>query len=43
MIYPFKWPHPVIYTLPESLLTLFDSPVPLMVGLNRSETFVNEN
>lgn len=40
---PFKWPHPIIFPLPESLFTLFDSPVPIIFGLSQSLEFVMEN
>lgn len=35
MIFPFNWPYPIIYLLPESLDALFDSPVPLIMGVNK--------
>lgn len=40
LIQPIKWIHPVIYSLPESLLTLIESPVPIFVGLNVSEAYI---
>lgn len=40
LIFPFTWPHPIIYTLPESLIPLMESPLPIIVGLNSSVDFV---
>lgn len=31
---PFKWPFPVIYSLPEDCLLMLGSPIPVMIGLN---------
>ncbi|KAL4466853.1 hypothetical protein ABPG74_010450 [Tetrahymena malaccensis] len=36
LIYPFSWPYPIIYLLPETLQTLFDSPVPIIMGVNNT-------
>lgn len=43
MLKPFKWPHPIIFPLPESLFTLFDSPVPIIFGLSQNLDFVRQN
>lgn len=43
LLKPFKWPHPIIFPLPESLFTLFDSPVPIIFGLNQNLNFIKEN
>jgi hypothetical protein len=32
---PLKWIHPLIFNLPEKLLAILDSPVPVLVGINR--------
>lgn len=43
LLKPFKWPHPIIFPLPESLFTLFESPVPIIFGLNQSLDYIKEN
>ena len=43
LLKPFKWPHPIIFPLPESLFTLLDSPVPIIFGLNQNLEFVKQN
>ena len=43
MLKPFKWPHPSIFNLPFSLLPMFESPVPIIMGLNESMGFVLQN
>ena len=43
MLKPFKWPHPIIFPLPESLFTLFDSPVSIIFGLNQTLDFIKQN
>ena len=43
MIRPFKWPHPLIFSVPESLLPLLDSPVPFFFGLNKSKDFLTKD
>ncbi len=42
LLNPIKWTHPIIYTLPESLLTLLESPVPIIVGLSLSNNYLKE-
>lgn len=37
---PFRWPLPIIFNLPEDLLPMLGSPVPVLVGLNRSSQYV---
>lgn len=37
LIYPFQWTSPIIYNVPEYLLTMLESPVPIITGLNLSE------
>lgn len=34
LIKPFKWPFPIIYSLPEDCLVMLGSPIPLLVGIN---------
>jgi hypothetical protein len=43
MLYPFKWPHPNILNLPEKLFGLLDSPVPILMGINKGTDFLREN
>ena len=31
---PFKWPLPVIFNVPEDLLQILSSPIPVMAGIN---------
>ncbi|KRX04998.1 hypothetical protein PPERSA_06632 [Pseudocohnilembus persalinus] len=40
-LHPFQWPHPILFTLPESLLQLLDSPVSLLLGLNQPESYID--
>ena len=42
MMRPFKWPHPLIFSVPESLLPLLDSPVPFFFGLNKAKDFLTK-
>lgn len=35
LIYPLNWPHPIIYLLPVALEGLYDSPVPIIMGVNK--------
>ena len=32
LLKPFKWPYPIIFNLPESLLPLLASPIPIIFG-----------
>ena len=32
LIKPFKWPHPIILNMPQSLEPVLDSPVPIIIG-----------
>ena len=43
MLYPFRWPHPLILNLPESLTELLDSPVPILMGINKDTEYIREN
>ena len=42
MLKPFKWPHPIILNLPNNLLSILDSPVPIIVGRFISNVIGNE-
>lgn len=42
LLKPFKWPHPMVFNLPEKFLHLLDSPFPTLVGLNADREFVLE-
>ncbi|EAS06158.1 DENN (AEX-3) domain protein (macronuclear) [Tetrahymena thermophila SB210] len=42
LIKPFKWPHPLISILPQNLIHLLDSPIPIFLGLNMSKQEVLE-
>ena len=35
-IYPFKWTYPLIYSIPEDILTVLESPVPLIGGISEN-------
>lgn len=43
LLKPFVWPYPIIFTLPYSLLTLLESPVSIMAGLNVSKNYISDN
>ncbi len=32
LLYPFKWPHPILHIVPQLLESLIDSPVPILLG-----------
>ena len=40
---PFNWPYPIIFSLPESLFTLLESPIPIFAGINISKKYFDEN
>jgi len=41
---PFKWSYPVIHAVPEILITIMDSPVPIFLGLNlEKNSFIEKN
>ena len=42
IIKPFKYPHPTIFSLPYSLLTLLESPVPVLLGINQPVSFLKD-
>jgi len=37
---PFRWPLPIIFNLPEDLLPMLSSPIPVLVGLNQASQYV---
>lgn len=43
LLKPFKWPHASIFNLPFSLLSLLETPFPIILGLNESLAFVLQN
>ena len=43
MLKPFKWPHPLIFNLPENFIHILDSPFPILIGINNDLTFVYDN
>ncbi|KAL4445663.1 hypothetical protein ABPG74_006214 [Tetrahymena malaccensis] len=40
---PFKWPHPFVMFLSNDLMHMFDSPFPLVIGVNKSYDYIKEN
>jgi hypothetical protein len=43
LLRPFKWPFPIIYSLPEDCLVMLGSPIPLLVGINLpAETVIHD-
>ncbi|KAL4493491.1 hypothetical protein ABPG72_007499 [Tetrahymena utriculariae] len=40
---PFKWPHPFVMFLSNDLMQMFDSPFPLVIGINKSYDFIKDN
>lgn len=42
-IKPFKWPYPIIYSLPENAQPMLQSPLPILVGLKQSMKYVAKN
>lgn len=43
MLYPFRWPHPIILNLPEKLFDLLESPVTILMGINKDTDFLRDN
>ena len=41
LLKPFKWPYPIIFNLPESLLSLLASPIPMIFGFYITSLFIN--
>jgi hypothetical protein len=37
LLYPMEWPHVLIPVLPRNLLSIFEAPVPYLVGVSRIE------
>jgi len=42
LINPFKWHYPVVSNLPQDLMQILESPVPIMVGINKGSAFAND-
>ena len=42
IIKPFKYPHPTVFSLPYCLLTLLESPVPVLLGINKPASFLDD-
>ena len=40
LLKPFRWPYPMIFNIPESLLEFLDSPVPILIGINKGKEYV---
>ena len=40
LIQPFKWHSPVVFNLPNELFQILESPVPIIVGINREKGFI---
>ena len=40
LLKPFKWTFPSIFNLPEDLLMMIGSPLPMLIGLNNSSDYV---
>ena len=41
LINPFKWHYPVVFNIPQDLIQILESPVPILVGINREIGFIN--
>lgn len=37
---PFKYIHPIIYSVPDSLIDMIDSPVPCFLGIGKEGEFI---
>ena len=42
LISPFKWHYPVVSNLPQDLMQILESPVPILVGINKKRNFVKD-
>jgi DENN (AEX-3) domain len=38
LLKPFQWPYPSIYSLPEELLMILESPLPFIAGIKNSKS-----
>ena len=43
LLKPFKYPHPLIFNLPENIMHILDSPFPILVGINQDRDFILDN
>lgn len=41
LVRPLEWTQGIIYNLPELLLTMIQSPVPIIIGVNLTESDFN--
>ncbi|CAD8201945.1 unnamed protein product [Paramecium pentaurelia] len=41
LVHPLEWTQGIIYNLPEQLLTMIQSPVPIIIGVNLTENDFN--
>lgn len=41
LINPFKWHYPIVFNLPHDLMQILESPIPILVGINRNSYFIN--
>ncbi|EAS06095.2 DENN (AEX-3) domain protein (macronuclear) [Tetrahymena thermophila SB210] len=39
---PLKWINPMIFNLPQKLLPILDSPVPILVGINKDISYIQK-
>ncbi|KAL4433553.1 hypothetical protein ABPG74_002950 [Tetrahymena malaccensis] len=42
LLKPLKWINPMIFNLPQKLLPILDSPVPILVGINKNMSFIQK-
>jgi len=40
LIQPLKWAHPLVFTITEDLMHIFDSPVPILGGVSKHFRYV---
>ncbi len=43
LLYPFRWPHPIILNLPEKLFELLESPVTIIMGINKGIDYLRDH
>lgn len=43
IIYPLQWEFGIIYTMTEELLPFLEAPFPIMVGVNKGRTFIQQS
>ena len=42
LISPFKWHYPVVSNLPQDLMQILESPVPILVGINKKRNCIKD-